>query len=116
MLYCILVYKKGTSVKFHDLVVTSHKTSQCICLHVTKIYTWKLSVFYSATFPKAVNKSDKSDVKIEDLTSIAKIQRKQVCVCVCMHIKETTCMYALTHVHTQSNIISDNFSAAVIMN
>lgn len=116
MLYCILVYKKGTSAKFHELVVTPHETSQCICPRIARIYTWKLSAFYSATFPKAVNKSDKSDVKIEDLTSIAKIHRKQVYThthtCIS---KKTTCMYAHTHIHTQSNI-SDNFSAAVIMN
>lgn len=97
MLYCILVYKKGASAKFHELVILSHETSQFICPRITKIYTWKLSVFYSATFPKAVNKSDISNVKIEDLTRIAKIHRRQAYVC--LHIKENY-MYVCSHTHT----------------
>lgn len=59
-----------------------------------------MSLFYSATFPKAVN--DKSDVKTEDLTSTAKIHRKQAYICMS---KKTTHMHASVcmcmHTHTQ---------------
>lgn len=82
--------------KFHELIVTSHETSQCICPSTAKIYTWKMSLFYSVTFPKAVN--DKSDIKMEDLTSRANIHRKQAYMCMS---KKITHMHVHAHVHIQ---------------
>lgn len=57
MLHYILEYKKGKPAKFHELVVTSHEAAQCVCPRTAKIqvYAWKLSIFYSDTFPKALN-------------------------------------------------------------
>lgn len=80
-----------------------------------------MSLFYSATFPKAVN--DKSDVKMEDLTSTAKIHRKQVYMCMSKNTTHSPVYrHARTHVpahtrartHTHSNAILDNFSVVVI--
>lgn len=60
--------------------------------------------------------TDKSDVKMEALTSTAKTHRKQVYMCTSKKTTHTHMYAPPPHTHTQSITILGNFSTAVIMN
>lgn len=58
--------------KLQELVLTSHETSQYICPSTTKICTWKMSLFYSTIFPKAMNDRE---IRCQDENNLLEQQR-----------------------------------------